>query len=304
MKKYPNREIIEDISLELGAAPAFIEKDWYAVEILKIISSIIDIPIIFTGGTSLSKAYGLIKRFSEDLDFRILDYNLSREERKNHRFAIIERIRNMDNISIDEKSIESKNKSSFFSFNINYHQYFELPYALRPYLKLEFSFDERELLTELKQIQSFITLYTSKDQYDCQIKTILPLETASDKFCALLWRIDIKNRDLEIGCKENDPTIIRHLHDLSALTSIVLTNKLQFKDLVDVIYRKDKSRGRSNRSGNIRDLAQRTLQNLSEDKLYENEYKSFVDGMSYAPEREKITFQDGLKSLELIVEIL
>lgn len=303
MKKFPNRELIEDISLELGVEPAFIEKDWYAVEILKTISTINDIFIIFTGGTSLSKAYGLIKRFSEDLDFRILGENLNRNQRRNFRSAIIEKLRTISNISINEDSIDSGNQSRYFSFNVIYPQHFKPPYALRPHLKLEFSFETREVLTEHKDIFSFISQFATS-KADCKIKTIFPIETAADKFCALLWRIDIKNRDAQIGTKENDPTIIRHLHDLSALNPLILSNKLQFKALVKEIFLNDKDRGGNKLTEDIKALARATLNKFINDSIYEDEYISFVDNVSYAPEDEKITFRKSLNDFEQIISEL
>lgn len=54
---------------ERGLRPAIIEKDYYVTEALRAIavSNINDI-IIFKGGTSLSKGWNLIQRFSEDID--------------------------------------------------------------------------------------------------------------------------------------------------------------------------------------------------------------------------------------------
>src|SRR5690606_25126930 len=62
---------------EARGLPAFVvEKDWWVCIILKAIfqSQYAD-SIIFKGGTSLSKAYGLIERFSEDIDL-IIDRHL------------------------------------------------------------------------------------------------------------------------------------------------------------------------------------------------------------------------------------
>ena len=49
-----------------------IEKDWWVVQTLRLVSQM-DIAkhIVFKGGTSLSKAWGLIDRFSEDIDLAI-----------------------------------------------------------------------------------------------------------------------------------------------------------------------------------------------------------------------------------------
>jgi hypothetical protein len=46
-----------------------------------------------------------------------------------------------------------------------------------------------------------------------------PVETAADKLSALAWRVCVRER----GAPNDDPTIIRHLHDLAALESRAAT---------------------------------------------------------------------------------
>jgi hypothetical protein len=50
-----------------GLRPAVIEKDYYVTEALRLIATAGD-KVIFKGGTSLSKGWNLIERFSEDID--------------------------------------------------------------------------------------------------------------------------------------------------------------------------------------------------------------------------------------------
>lgn len=59
-----------------GFSPAVIEKDFWVVWVLgRLFSSdLLASKILFKGGTSLSKVFGLIDRFSEDIDL-ILDWN-------------------------------------------------------------------------------------------------------------------------------------------------------------------------------------------------------------------------------------
>jgi len=51
-----------------GLRPAVIEKDYYVTEALRIIVATAGKQVIFKGGTSLSKGWHLIERFSEDID--------------------------------------------------------------------------------------------------------------------------------------------------------------------------------------------------------------------------------------------
>jgi predicted nucleotidyltransferase component of viral defense system len=143
MKKYPDLEIFEDIAIELGVDPSFVEKDWFATQILIEIAKIESPEIVFAGGTSLSKGYNLIRRFSEDLDFRICTpIQLSRNDRKVIRAGIISKVNNIADVLIIHDSMRSQNESNFFSFNVEYPHIFPKPESLRPHLKLEFSFEK------------------------------------------------------------------------------------------------------------------------------------------------------------------
>ena len=51
-----------------GLRPALIEKDYYVTETLRIVAATVGDKTIFKGGTSLSKGWNLIQRFSEDVD--------------------------------------------------------------------------------------------------------------------------------------------------------------------------------------------------------------------------------------------
>lgn len=53
---------------ELGVSEQFVEKDYYVTEILRIVVAELGDKVMFKGGTSLSKGWALITRFSEDID--------------------------------------------------------------------------------------------------------------------------------------------------------------------------------------------------------------------------------------------
>lgn len=66
------REVINAAAPELGILPAVAEKDVWVCFVLNVLFSIPDRrPMVFKGGTSLSKVYKLIKRFSEDIDVSV-----------------------------------------------------------------------------------------------------------------------------------------------------------------------------------------------------------------------------------------
>ncbi|RZK50099.1 MAG: nucleotidyl transferase AbiEii/AbiGii toxin family protein [Pedobacter sp.] len=69
-------QVLEQVENAVGLPAFVVEKDWWVCVILKAVfqSKYAD-SIIFKGGTSLSKAYNLIDRFSEDIDL-IIDRHL------------------------------------------------------------------------------------------------------------------------------------------------------------------------------------------------------------------------------------
>jgi hypothetical protein len=71
------RDIFSEAASILGIRPTIIEKDFWVCLVLKLLfqKSPFGKSLVFKGGTSLSKAHGLIERFSEDIDL-VLDWKL------------------------------------------------------------------------------------------------------------------------------------------------------------------------------------------------------------------------------------
>ena len=71
------RDLFGESASRLGMNPAIVEKDFWVCWILKHLFAepALKGQMVFKGGTSLSKVFGLIDRFSEDIDL-ILDWRL------------------------------------------------------------------------------------------------------------------------------------------------------------------------------------------------------------------------------------
>lgn len=63
-------ELLDAASRQSGLAPAILEKDYWVCKTLNVLFALPELGshLVFKGGTSLSKVYGLIDRFSEDVD--------------------------------------------------------------------------------------------------------------------------------------------------------------------------------------------------------------------------------------------
>lgn len=72
LEESKRRDIIQNVSNKSGLLPVSIEKDWWVVQVLKALFSLPYAEhLSFKGGTSLSKCWHLIERFSEDVDIAI-----------------------------------------------------------------------------------------------------------------------------------------------------------------------------------------------------------------------------------------
>lgn len=71
------RELFSEAAARLGMTPAVVEKDFWVTWALDRLFATPELArlLMFKGGTSLSKVYGLIERFSEDIDL-ILDWRI------------------------------------------------------------------------------------------------------------------------------------------------------------------------------------------------------------------------------------
>jgi predicted nucleotidyltransferase component of viral defense system len=82
------RIIIENIALQTGYSPHAIEKDWWVTMVLKsMFQTSCSNYLVFKGGTSLSKCWNLLERFSEDVDVAIFRdfFGITEISRKNQR---------------------------------------------------------------------------------------------------------------------------------------------------------------------------------------------------------------------------
>ncbi len=292
------------IASDLGVDPSFVEKDWYAMRIIAALTTAdeLGIKLVFAGGTSLSKGFGLIQRFSEDLDFKVIlpVPKPNRQQCSQYKKQILDVIRNSSpDWSLDEKEVKARNSNRQFSCNISYQQKFDQSIVLRPHVKLDINFISPVLPVEEKTLISFISQAMEQSPEVPLIACISPVETAAEKLSALTWRVLTRNRESE----QDDPSLIRHLYDLTALNQTI-EDYQDFCSLFSKFMEEDfkENRGKIKSLSIPRvDFLPKMLQELKSDPIYEDEYQRFVTGMSYATEDECPTFEQCMEKVQSIV---
>ena len=118
-----------------------------------------------------SKAYNLIKRFSEDVDFRVIAATTpqSRKTLSKFKHGVVENLQ-QSGFAIEEGHIQARDENRFFSIDFCYPSHFSRSDALRPHVQIEPSVAYRLPHTDLEQKNGKLLAVNS-------LQAVLPLLT-------------------------------------------------------------------------------------------------------------------------------
>jgi hypothetical protein len=295
------RLLVEQVAGALGTNPGLVEKDWHVVRALGVLASLDreDATPVFSGGTSLSKGWGLIKRFSEDIDFKVAMPPAStksegRRQRGAYRERILSALTDNDFELVGDPLIG--NESQFFSADLAYRSQFTAGPVLRPHIRVEMSFHAPALKPIPRPIQSLIAQAQRQPPEVASFPCVDPIETAADKLSTLAWRVCARER----GGKDDDPAIIRHLHDLAALEGIIV-GASGFPALARETAAADTGRRGEEVPSNPKERFAAMIERLQSDKLWASEYETFVLQVSFAKPDETILFAEAFAAMNKLV---
>lgn len=236
---------IESLTLEYNLSTVAIEKDWWITAVLRALFALPYAEFLsFKGGTSLSKCYNLIERFSEDVDIAIsreyLGFSgiLSKTQ-------ISDRLRRAACAFVREKlqfdiANELKNQAidvDLFSINVNissitttdpeiievhYKSVFPESNYIKPIVKLEVSGRSMNEPLEAVVLQSFIDEAYSKKHFaekPFEVNAVAPERTFWEKVCLLHEEFA---KPAQIMRAER---MSRHLYDLERMNHFGVADK-------------------------------------------------------------------------------
>ena len=150
-------QLILRTSEYLDIKPEIIEKDYFVTVFLgKLVSKVPE--IVFKGGTSLSKCYGLIERFSEDIDLNILsETKPSESKRKKLKASIMETIGDFNFTLVNPENVKSRRE--FNRYIIDYPSVMSVNY-LKEKLIIETAIYQRTYPT--KRMMAFSAFVNKK----------------------------------------------------------------------------------------------------------------------------------------------
>ena len=305
MNRRPEKGLFEEVALLKTIDPSFIEKDWWVTQVIAVLANHTaeGFEFVFTGGTALSKAHNLIQRFSEDVDFRVIASKTPQNRRTLSTFkhGVIDALR-QSGFAIEEDHIQARDDNRFFSIDFDYPSHFSRPDALRPHIQIEITVRSLQCQQSYLPVSSFVNTVTTNTAEVSRIACIDPVESAADKLSALAWRIPDRVR----GGKDDDPSLVRHIHDLALLKERALTHT-NFSALVAASMQEDDRRSKNNPLFTglpMSEKFQQMLTILETDKEeYAREYDLFVKGVSYAAEGKVPNFTTAVQAVHALVQI-
>lgn len=292
-----DRELFEQLILRtsesLGIKAEIIEKDYYVTLFLKELVSVSP-DIIFKGGTSLSKCYHLIDRFSEDIDLNIeTETKPSESRRKQLKRSIVGVIDKLGFTLTNPENVRSRR--DYNRYIIDYPSVLGASY-LKEMLIVETAVYQRAYPTVRKTAGSLIYDFLSANGFDDFIRqySLEPFElnvqsaerTMIDKLYALA--------DYCLAGTTAEHS--RHIYDIYKLLSVVEINDDLKKLAVSVAEeRKPHSRSLSVQDGT--DI-KAVLREIVEKNIYESDYKAITESLLFEP----VPYETAVKALNIVLE--
>lgn len=155
-------ELIGAVSDCMGLNRETIEKDYYVTILLRKLAETEKLRCVFKGGTSLSKCFHCIDRFSEDIDITFTEH-LGEARRKKLKYKVLKPI-------ADELGLSIKNWDSIES-NKDYNFYYDpiaeyVNEAIKPEIKLETALVSYAFPTEIKSVGNILYDYLVNDNME------------------------------------------------------------------------------------------------------------------------------------------
>ena len=278
------KEIIEAVARECKRAELMVEKDTVQSMFLLELSKI-NLPFVFKGGTSLSKAYNLIDRFSEDIDLS-MNRKPTQTERKASKEHIVEIAKSLGMELTNPDQIKSR-----YDYNMHVFSYDSL-FSEKPMeIIVETSYYQTVYPAEKHEVGSFVGKFCK----DNGISLPIPFEAATvimnvqslertfiDKIFAICdYRIqNMQDRDS------------RHLYDICKLLPVIKMD-LKLDELIDTV-RKDRMHSKNNPSAQLEYNIPEMLKEIISSRFYEPDYRNVTQKLLYEDISYDYAIENGI----------
>ena len=284
------KEIIETVAAEEHRTTQMVEKDTIQSMILSGISQS-DLPFVFKGGTSLSKAYGLIDRFSEDIDLS-MNRKPTEGEKKLIKNLILSLAEDLGLILTNPEDIQSRH--SYNKYVFRYKSFFsEIPLELI----IETSFYQDVYPAETHDVYSFVGRFCEKNGIALPIpfneaKISMQVQSLERTFIDKVFAVcDYRIQNM----MDRDS---RHLYDIAKLLpEVEITPELDA--LIDRVH-DDRMKSKNNPSAQLEYNIPDMLKEIILSRFYESDYNNITKKLLY----EDMSYNDAIeKGIALVADM-
>ena len=296
-----NLRAVADFFGLAGTAP--VEKDFHVVRAIAALASIDAAPftLVFGGGTALARAHKIIRRMSEDVDFKIVPHPAAAVSRSVLRQQLgTLRARVTEALLAAGFTFDPADPACTRSRNENRYTIWHLPYdspggageGLRPTILIETTYAALRLPSSLKPVSSFVAEAFGRAPEVPAIACVSLAETAAEKLVSLTRRTAM---DIAGLSHDADPALVRHIYDLHTMRDLIDPDEVA--RLARDIAAADAAEFRNQYPAYAADIAGETrkaLDALRTAPIYRARYADFVGAMVYGEQTE---FDDAMATV-------
>ena len=272
-KKYQTewKEIIETVAREIGRSEQMIEKDTIqSMFLFELVKS--ELPFVFKGGTSLSKAYNLIDRFSEDIDLS-MNRRPTQSERVKSKELIIEIAENLGLMLSNPEEIKSR-----YDYNKYVFKYDSL-FSVNPLeIIIETSYYQSVYPVDKHVVGSFVRRFCLERSIILPVpfeaaEVMMNVQSIERTFVDKVFAVcDYKIQNMQ----DRDS---RHLYDICKLLQEIELNE-ELDKLIDIV-RDDRMQSKNNPSAQLEYIIPDMLKEMIRSRFYEPDYKNVTQKLLY-----------------------
>ena len=213
------RDIVEQAADSSGRTPAVVEKDYYVTLILKLLSEQLD-KCVFKGGTSLSKGFHVIDRFSEDIDITFNEH-IGESRRKKLKNVVLKGISEELGMPVANWE-DTQSDRDYNAYLFSYESVFGLQDDRLPqYVKLETALGSYSFPTQVVEIRNYIGDYLER-----RGRTELAEQFSLGRFSMNLQSLERTYIDkvfalCDYYLQGRSKRCSRHLYDIYKLTPLI-----------------------------------------------------------------------------------
>ena len=278
------KEIIETVARELGRSEQMVEKDTIqSMFLFELAKS--ELPFVFKGGTSLSKAYNLIERFSEDIDLS-MNRRPTQSERVKSKELIVEIAENLGLVLSNPEEIKSR-----YDYNKYVFKYDSLFSVIPLETIIETSYYQSVYPVDKHVVGSFVGRFCLERSIILPVpfeaaEVMMNVQSIERTFVDKVFAVcDYKIQNMQ----DRDS---RHLYDICKLLREVELNE-KLDKLIDMV-RDDRMQSKNNPSAQLEYVIPDMLKEIIRSRFYEPDYKNVTQKLLYEDISYDYAIENGI----------